>query len=39
MLGDLLEREGNEAQRFLMVDSTYITKLTDKADGPPGNAA
>jgi len=39
MLGDLLEREGNETQRFLMVDSTYITKLTDKADGPPGNAA
>ena len=35
ILGDLLEREGNEAQRFLMVDSSYITKLADEADGRP----
>jgi len=39
MLGDLLEREGNEAQRFLIVDSEYIRKLTDNADGPPENGA
>ena len=39
MLGDLLEREGKEPQRFLIVDSAYITKLADSVDGRPGNAA
>ena len=32
LLGDLLEREGSEAQRFLIVDSEYIRKLVDRAD-------
>jgi hypothetical protein len=39
MLGDLLEREGSEAQRFLIVDSQYIRKLADSTDGPPGHGA
>lgn len=39
MLGDLLDRDRNEAQRFLVVDSEYIRKLADNADGPPGNGA
>jgi len=39
MLGDLLERDGNEAQRFLVVDSEYMRKLADNADLPPGNGA
>jgi hypothetical protein len=39
MLGDLLDREGSEAQRFLIVDSEYIRKLADSADGPPGHGA
>jgi len=39
MLGDLLEREGKEPQRFLIVDSAYITQLADSVDGRPGNAA
>jgi len=39
MLGDLLEREENGTQRFLVVDSEYIRKLVDDADGPPENGA
>jgi hypothetical protein len=37
MLGDLLEREGNESRGFVVVDSEYIRKLTDNADAPSGN--
>jgi ribosomal protein S27AE len=39
MLGELLERDGNETERFLVIDSEYIRKLTGDADGAPGNGA
>ena len=39
MLGDLLERDGNEIEKFLVVDSEYIRKLAGTADGSPGNGA
>jgi len=39
MLGDLLVRDRNETQRFLVVDSEYIRRLAGKAHGPPENGA
>jgi hypothetical protein len=39
MLGDLLEQDRNETERFLVVDSEYIRRLVENAGGPPRNGA
>jgi hypothetical protein len=39
MLGDLLEQDRNETERFLVVDSEYIRRFVENAGGPPRNGA
>jgi predicted nucleic-acid-binding Zn-ribbon protein len=39
MLGDLLQQDHNETERFLVVDSDYIRRLVDNAGEPPRNGA